>query len=373
MRVAFVTNLATYYRRPLFDALAEEHEVDFYFFSRGSERYVTSALAGDALHYAEDSYRRWEIAGQAFIPDLATRLRGERYDVVVKCLNGKLMTPWVAGLALARAVPLVVWTGMWYHPRTTLHRLSAPLTRALYAHADALVVYGEHVRHFLVDEQGVEDAKIFTAGQAVDGEKFERAAESRSGQPSSPEVVYVGQLEARKGVGGLLEAFARVNNPSARLSIIGDGSMRRQIESQIDGATNVELLGHLPQDELASRLAGARCLVIPSVTTRVDREPWGLVVNEAMHSGIPVIASDAVGAAAGGLVEHGVNGLVVREGDVVELHAALARLLDDPGLARAMGRRASGSVKTFDYRRMLNAFDAAMISAVNRQRRPHAG
>ena len=156
MKVAFITNLATYYRRPLFEALAEKHEVDFYFFSRGSERYATSALASDALNHADDAYRRWEIGGQAFLPDLATRLKRERYDVVVKCLNGKLMTPWVVSLAHARRLPLVVWTGMWYHPRTLFHRLSAPATRTVYRQADTIVVYGEHVKRFLVDEEGIE-------------------------------------------------------------------------------------------------------------------------------------------------------------------------------------------------------------------------
>ena len=55
--------------------------------------------------------------------------------------------------------------------------------------------------------------------------------------------------------------------------------------------------------------------VLPSITTRLFKEPWGLVVNEAFNQGVPVIATDAVGAAAGGLVENGVNGFVVPEGN----------------------------------------------------------
>ena len=61
--------------------------------------------------------------------------------------------------------------------------------------------------------------------------------------------------------------------------------------------------------------AAADVLVVPSIATRTFREPWGLVVNEAMNQGLPVIASDAVGAVAGGLVRDGRNGLVVRAGD----------------------------------------------------------
>ena len=88
--------------------------------------------------------------------------------------------------------------------------------------------------------------------------------------------------------------------------------------------------------------AACDVLVVPSIRTRTFREPWGLVVNEAMNRGLPVIASDAVGAAAGGLVRDGVNGLVVPAGDSAALAAAIRRLAGDAGAARA-ARRAGGA------------------------------
>lgn len=65
----------------------------------------------------------------------------------------------------------------------------------------------------------------------------------------------------------------------------------------------MDVVGHVRQAELPRELARATCLVLPSVTTRRDREPWGMVVNEAMHAGLAVLASTAVGAAAAGVVE----------------------------------------------------------------------
>ena len=75
--------------------------------------------------------------------------------------------------------------------------------------------------------------------------------------------------------------------------------------------------GHAPRPrshraELPALYAAADVLVLPSIRTRTFTEPWGLVTNEAMHQGTPVIATDAVGAVAGGLVRDGRNGLVVR-------------------------------------------------------------
>ena len=51
----------------------------------------------------------------------------------------------------------------------------------------------------------------------------------------------------------------------------------------------MELVGYMPQEHLPDEFARARCLVLPSITTALDREPWGLVVNEAMHAGVPVV------------------------------------------------------------------------------------
>ena len=79
---------------------------------------------------------------------------------------------------------------------------------------------------------------------------------------------------------------------------------------------------------------------MPSIATRTFREPWGLVANEAMHAGLPVIATDAVGAAAGGLVRHERNGLVVPAGDASALAGAIERLRNRPGGESADGHEA---------------------------------
>jgi glycosyltransferase involved in cell wall biosynthesis len=100
------------------------------------------------------------------------------------------------------------------------------------------------------------------------------------------------------------------------------------------------------------------------VTTAEDREPWGLVVNEAMHAGLPVVATDGVGAAAGGLVRDGHNGFVVAEQDRVGLARALATLLDHPDDAATMGERGRADVAAFNYDRMADAFVSAAEFAV---------
>ncbi len=111
------------------------------------------------------------------------------------------------------------------------------------------------------------------------------------------------------------------------------------LERAADVGTLVTASDRTPTD-LRNLYAGSDVVVVPSVPTRDFLEPWGLVVNEAFHRGVPVIATDAVGAAAGGLVQHERNGLIVKAGDADALQAALHRLHDDPALRARMGANA---------------------------------
>ncbi len=102
----------------------------------------------------------------------------------------------------------------------------------------------------------------------------------------------------------------------------------------------------VPPVELRNLYAACDVLVLPSIPTRTFREPWGLVVNEAMNRGLAVIASDAVGAAAGGLVRDGRNGLVVPAGDPAALAGRAASGSPPmPACARGWARRRAGRAR----------------------------
>jgi glycosyltransferase involved in cell wall biosynthesis len=119
----------------------------------------------------------------------------------------------------------------------------------------------------------------------------------------------------------------------------------------------------LARDELRSVYASCDALVLPSIRTRNFREPWGLVVNEAMNRKLPVIASDEVGAAAGGLVQDELNGLVVRAGDADALADALQRLARDAGLRSRLGERGASDVRAFGHDAWARGFSRALDSA----------
>jgi len=135
--------------------------------------------------------------------------------------------------------------------------------------------------------------------------------------------LFSGQLVARKGVDVLLAAFARAaeRDPGVRLLVAGDGPDRGRLQAQAHALRGgVEFLGFVGWDDLPGVYARADALVIPS-----RHDGWALVVNEAFGAGLPVIASDAVGAAIE-LVRPGETGEIVPAGEVEPLAEALLRV-----------------------------------------------
>ena len=106
----------------------------------------------------------------------------------------------------------------------------------------------------------------------------------------------------------------------------------------------------------------ADVLVVPSIATRTFREPWGLVINEAFNQQLAVITTDAVGAAAGGLVRNGANGLVVPADDVTALAEAMQRLANEPALRKRMGETGAADVRAYTHESWADGFSAALRS-----------
>lgn len=147
--------------------------------------------------------------------------------------------------------------------------------------------------------------------------------------------LFVGRLVPYKGVGVLLEALTQV--PDASLEIVGEGPLEGALRDQaarLGLRQRVAFVGTQDQAAIATRLASARALVLPSVDAS---EAFGLVQLEAMGAGVPVIATDL----ATGVPEVGVpgeTGLLVPPGDSAALARALSQLQNDKGLVRRMGQ-----------------------------------
>lgn len=280
----------------------------------------------------------------------ARRVGSGRYRAVICGLGGRVALPATWAAARRAGIPFVLWASMWSHPRTPAHALSWLPTRALYRGADAVVTYGPHVSAYV--EKHRNKGGVFEAPQAVSGSQFGRyvsdeersAARAAAGAPADQGflLLFVGRLEREKGVEVLIDAWRRAGlGDDAHLALAGTGPLKRGTDE------NVHLLGAVERDRLPPLYAAADALVLPSIRTATFLEPWGLVVNEAMHQGTPTIASDAVGAVAGGLVKDGRNGLVAPAGDATALAARIRTLANNPALRERLGAAAREDVQAY--------------------------
>ena len=304
------------------------------------------------------------------------------YRAVVLSTGGRVALPAAWAGARRAGVPVILWASLWAHPRTPAHVLSYPLLRYGYRTADAVVTYGPHVSAY-VSARGARNVHV--APQSVDNDFWrdpgvaapqdaqaatqnaEDLAARQWPSQASFVVMFAGRAVREKGVGVLFEAWraSGLRAPAAALVLVGVGSCPPWIPA--GGAVQLAQEGIVclePVSAMQMRnfYAASDVVVLPSIPTRSFREPWGLVVNEAMNRGLPVIVSDAVGAAAGGLVRNERNGLVVPAKDPLALAGAIRRLAADPALRERLGQAGANDVRAYNYAAWAGGFAAALAS-----------
>lgn len=342
--VLFVTNHAPPFRVGAFAALREREDVVF-------------ALIGGDVRHGGGAGTTERLPFPVVTPPERGILRlaaSGRFRAVVAGLSGRVALPAAYAGARRAGAPFVLWATIWAHPRTAAHALSYAPLRHLYRHADAIATYGPHVSAY-VRAKGVR-GPVVEAPQAVDNAFW--SAPARPDRRAPFQVMFAGRLAREKGVAVLLRAWrsSGLSAPSAALVLVGGGPIRARAVAT--GAALLEDAVDPPR--LRDLYAGSDVVVLPSIPTRDFREPWGLVANEAFNQGVPVIATDAVGAAAGGLIEHERTGLVVPAGDDAALASALRRLHDDVRLRERLGAAGRAAVASYTH----DAWAAGMARAL---------
>jgi len=187
--------------------------------------------------------------------------------------------------------------------------------------------------------------------------------------PSGVETTFMfaGRADRAKALGVLLEAWGAsgLRTTAAALVLVGVGPRPPRVPAggaAVPENGRVVCLDPVSSIELRDMYAASQVLVLPSIRTRTFREPWGLVVNEAMNRGLAVIASDEVGAAAGGLVRDGASGLVVPAGDSDALARAMRRLASDGRLRARLGEAGARDVRAFSHEAWARGFSDALAT-----------
>jgi glycosyltransferase involved in cell wall biosynthesis len=194
------------------------------------------------------------------------------------------------------------------------------------------------------DQVGKEAGGVVAGeGPAQPGDEAGQEGHGDDGGPCRPlqdfVFLFAGAAIYRKGFDLLLEAFASAAEGSGgvRLRVVGPlGESARLLALYPD--LLIEPIGPVDQGRLAAELRGADCLVLPS-----RQDSYGMVVVEALASGVPVVVSEMVGAAA--VVAAGVNGWVVPARDAGALGERMGWCLRHPDEVRAMRAACRGSAE----------------------------
>lgn len=359
-RVVILTEIIAPYRIPVFNALAQHPDIDLHviFLSETDPSLRDWLVYKDEIRFSYEVLRSW-------------RRRIGRYNLLLN---------WGLRRALRHASPSVIICGgynyiaSWQSQRWARHRHSRflvwvestakdlrrgrPLIEFLKAkfvqNSDAFIVAGkssfDYMRSF-----GAEDNRIFTAPNAVDNTFFEGQTELNLRDETKlreelrlPQrfFLFVGRLVAEKGLFELLEAYGKLpEDIRAKIGLVfvGDGIARAELERQASSIAPgvIQFPGFAQREQLARYYALAEAFVFPTYT-----DPWGLVVNEAMACGLPVISSSAAGCVAD-LVEDHWNGRVVPPRDVAQLASAMQEIAQKPELRPVMSERSRQRIQKF--------------------------
>ncbi len=324
-KVLWLTNLPAPYRFPIWDQINREFDLKVAFLLK------------------EKNWRNWSVPKEVnwkfeFLSlnsrklsefDLVPSVRGSKriLDGVELVFVGGWESPFywrTIRTAKLQKIPVI----QFYESTQASHRFNNILIRkirsTIFSKADFIVTAGSASTK-AVEAMGIAPQKIITLFNPVDVSWFHSFAQShRVQQTSGHRFIYVGQLIDRKNVAEVIRSFAAICTESDTLTIAGDGPLAQSLQElarTLDISDSVFFTGHQNQDELAKLYSTSNTLVLASTN-----EVWGLVVNEALASGLHVVVSDKCGVAE---FIKGMKGAYICSPDKESIQGALLKSSQD--------------------------------------------
>ena len=373
-KIAFLTSHVIQYQGPLFKKLAENPQIDLtvlFCSKKGAEQYKDvefglhvkwdrDLLEGYSYKFLKNYSPFGAAAGffQYMNFGIYKEMRESRYDAIIIFGYGWFISWFAWASALFLKIPII------FRGETNLLRLNRQkglkrrakehILRIFFSKCECFLpigkLNGEYFKYFGIDEK-----KLFSCPYAVDNDFFtkekgfyqDKAGEIKSFYKIPVDkivILFAGKFLSKKCPLDLLEAYKRMTNrQSCTLVFVGDGPLSQDMSRFVseNNLRNVYFLGFLNQTEITKIYSITDVFVFPS-----DFEPFGLVLNEVMCFGIPVIISDQVSAGYD-LVRD--NGFTYPAGDITKLTDLLDRMVGDADLRCRMGKRSSEIIAEWSY------------------------
>jgi len=331
--IAFISVVPSPYQRALFQSLAQREEARIRIFYLEASAPDSPWPEKPLASYEEIIPGSWFALGSARfhfnwpLPDL------RQFDTVVLNIPVNAITAqWLMRCGLRAQQPWIFW-GERLRERTgsfskTLHdRLIKPLHRAA-------AIVGVGSRAMADYQRRFPEPMHFSIPYHCDLRLFLGAPRPAR---DTGEIVFLfcGQMIARKGVDILIAAFEQIaaENVYAKLLLVGREAELPPIMSKVSPEIRerVHYAGFQPPEELPRFFAQSDVFVLPS-----RYEGWGVVVNQALGAGLPIICSDAVGAGNDLVMEEN-NGLKFKTGSITALTEKMRRFVTEPTLSAKLG------------------------------------
>ncbi len=364
-RILVISEIPTPYRLPLYRALAARDDLELEVVFCAAEQpdrpwRLADELAGVPHRVLRNIPLRLRPRTSGFVyelnPDIFEVLREAGPDLLVVGGYAVFAEQAAIGFARRRRIPYVIHSESHLSkPRSTAVRaVKRALLPGIVGGAAAGLAVGSPAARYLA-AYGLHPGRIRIVPNTIDVARYRADAESaraRAGEVRRarrlPERyhLYAGRLVEVKGIRDFLRARALLGSAALPAVVAGDGPLAPEV-ADAAGAVHV---GFQQRERLIELFALAEATVVPSLS-----EPWGVVVNESLACGTPVIASDAVGALED-LIRDGVDGLTYPAGDV----HALAGALRHPPLSRTSG----GRIERWTYEFAVEQFVEAVALAL---------
>src|SRR3990172_1417296 len=382
MRVVLIQGLLAPYRYTIFEALAKTPgwELEVWFMGKkvknriweqdalSSYKFKYSFLNGITLNFGmKDNDPFWINFGTHSL------LVKTKPDVVIM-MGWDSLTSFLAHLyCKILGIKFVLYSDSTPMEKSWRRFVTLPFVKLHVSKANAFIAGGTRSKSYL-EKLGANPDKIFVSYNTVDVEKYKRLIRNfkKNSRQLREElgigkkfvIMYYAQLIERKGGDLLIQAYRKLKaiHKNIFLLLIGDGPFKENLESliRLHGIGDVEILANPGDDEVCKYYAIASVFVLPS-----REDVWGLVVNEAMASGLPVVVSNKAGSSAD-LVKDDYNGYVFKSENVDDLAKKLEKIIANEALRRKMSLSSLKHISSYDpkitVRKFLEAVENLFVN-----------
>jgi len=363
-RVLLFTNIVSPYRLPVFEKIAEVVDLEVLFAQeKTADRLWQPNLGKYIFRHRILSRLTLKLGGATQIINLGLlrHIWQSGFDVAIVGDNRQnmLSTFAICLVAWFRRRPMIVWTAatpgeaLVARSKPMLRRLFRAFRHSLFRHSEAIVAYGTATVRYL-DILGVNSDNVFAGTQIMPASELPVPSTDRNalGLQGKRMILSVNYMVSRKGLVVLIDAFRRIAGADDILVLVGSGPEEARLRELARGDERIWFPGYQESAEKTCWYAAADLFVFPTL-----HDPWGLVVNEAMAFGLPIITTDAAGCAPDLLQD---NGVIVPAGDVDALAAALGHLLADEALRHRMGQRSREIIADYTVKKACDTFVQAI-------------